>query len=899
MILSSLAGCIGDTEEDAKDDSESNMDGDSGNQTITLDFGKIMVSTYHVGELVSAIVGDTAEVEMMSTSNIPVHDYEPSLQDIVRLQNSDAFFYHGLGLEPWVESTLANLGSDAPPSYAVHTMPSGEITLDYESLLVSSLCEELNNGVVTTNTLQSYKSEASNLEIHLEKGVQSLTFPAADDSHDGHDHGEHDHDEDGHDEDGHDEDGHDEDGHDEDGHDEDGHDDGEHSEDGHGDGDHDEHGHDEHGHGEEGGSPEKVIENPAACPANTVISVYHLEEGDHVVEFSTNWWARTTFDMTAQQMLGGHAHHHHDHGHGDDHDDHGDEDGHEEGHDDDHGVCHDMTDHTNNSIDNKNDCEAGGFIWMEDDDDHGDEDGHDEDGHDEDGHDDHGDEDGHDEDGHDEDGHDEDGAPTPEDLLSMTDSDSSGTMTFAEFMAFMNSDPDDSEEPVPDFMTENLSLIFDNNDADTSGDLDMNELTNFIAEVDAYMESMEGDHDDDHHEGVCHNLETHENVDYATEEECEAAGHMWMEDHDDHGDEPVCHNSVTHENTDHATEEECEAAGHIWMEGHDDHDEPNDGTRGYLTIHVENEGDYGFAVPSDISIKIMMSHAGHDDHGGHDDHSGHDDHDDHGDDHGDEDGHDDGDHGDEDGHDDGEHSDDGDDDMVCYDMSTHTVDTSYTNQADCEAAGLMWTAANSGPGGDDTHDDDDHDAESEIVADEDEEAFEYDPHSWLDPVAFKAQTQLVLDALIEQFPAGNETFTANAAAFMLELDKIHLGYTTAFGEGNTCSTLTAAANHNAYSYITVRYGIEFVTVHGLDPEGEPTVADITKVIDKINEDEVNVLFIEEYTDASSVNSIVQDTGVQVLYLYTMEMSPTDANDNYLSMMNKNLDNLKTGLGCTV
>ncbi|MGB0700572.1 MAG: metal ABC transporter substrate-binding protein, partial [Candidatus Poseidoniaceae archaeon] len=280
MILSSLAGCIGDDEEETK-----------------ADFGKIMVSTYHVGELVSAIVGDTAEVELMSTSNIPVHDYEPSLQDIVRLQESDAFFYHGLGLEPWVESTLSNLGSDAPPSYAVHTMPSGEITLDYESLLVSSLCDELNNGLVTTNTLQSYKSDASNLEIHLEKGVQSLTFPAADDSHDGHDHDDHDHGDHG-DEDGHDEDGHDEDGH------------------------------DGHGHDEEGGAPEKVIENPEACPANTVISVYHLEEGEHIVEFSTNWWARTTFDMTAQQMLGGHAHHHHDHG------DHAGEEGHdEEGHD--------------------------------------------------------------------------------------------------------------------------------------------------------------------------------------------------------------------------------------------------------------------------------------------------------------------------------------------------------------------------------------------------------------------------------------------------------------------------------------------------------------------------------------------------------------------------------------
>ena len=34
-----------------------------------------------------------------------------------------------------------------------------------------------------------------------------------------------------------------------------------------------------------------------------------------------------------------------------------------------------------------------------------------------------------------------------------------------------------------------------------------------------------------------------------------------------------------------------------------------------------------------------------------------------------------------------------------------------------------------------------------------------------------------------------------------------------------------------------------------------------------------------------------------LTLYTMEMAPMDANDDYLSLMNKNLDNLKAGLGC--
>ncbi|DAC59616.1 MAG TPA: hypothetical protein D7I03_03770, partial [Candidatus Poseidoniales archaeon] len=132
-----------------------------------------------------------------------------------------------------------------------------------------------------------------------------------------------------------------------------------------------------------------------------------------------------------------------------------------------------------------------------------------------------------------------------------------------------------------------------------------------------------------HDEAVCHNTATHENTEHTNKEDCEAAGHMWMEGHDDHGDEAVCHNTATHENTEHTTKEDCEAAGHMWMEGHDDHEEPNDGTRGYLTIHVEVEGEYGFAVPSDISVSILMGdgHEGHDhgSHEDHDDHSGHDD----------------------------------------------------------------------------------------------------------------------------------------------------------------------------------------------------------------------------------------------------------------------------------
>ena len=765
LVLSSLAGCIaGEEEEDPT----------------------ILVSTYHVAELVSAVVGDTLDVEIISPSNVPVHDYEPSVADLDRLMNSEIFFYHGLGLEPWVETTLDALGEDAPIAVMTHTMPSGQDTLDYESLLISNLCEVLTDGPFESTTLGTMSDEHDDHDDHDDHSDEE-------DDHDEHnetddDHGDHDeHDEDGEEitpetalqyfdtnsdgalswdefwvswEEGEDDD-HDE--HNETDDDDHGDHDGDHEEemsvlmeifnesDANMDGLLDinelehfiheimelEEGHHEgHAHAE----AEETIQNPAGCPTDTVISIFHMEEGEYVLEFESEH--DEDFNMAALKMQGGHAHHHHGH------DDHGD----------------DGDDHEDHS---------------DDEDDHSDD---------------------------------------------------------------------------------------------------------------------EDDHDDHSDEEMCHNTDTHENYE-STEEDCEAAGHMWMgDDHDDH--HGVCHDTTTHENHDeYETEEECEAAGHIWMEEdhglpeihadfvahtlsfpeehdeHDDHDEEHNETDdhsdeeddhdheeghhevGYLVIHIEEEGDYGFALPTDVEFFVLMN--------------------------------------DEHDHDHGDHEED---EMVCYDMSTHTVDHSHTNQADCENAGLMWTAANSGPGGDNDHDEeeDDHDDHSS-------EEIEYDSHSWLSPLAFKAQVDLVLEALSQQYPEHKDTFEENAEAFKAELDSLHMKYSAISDE---CEQRTVVANHNAYSYIGNTYDIRFVTVYGLDPEGEPSAADIAEVLEQIEEDGLTVLFVEEYTNPDAVAGIVEQTksgtmpdGISIQTLYTMELPPMDSEDDYLSLMEKNLDNLKAGMGC--
>ena len=184
MILSCFAGCI-DTEEETT--------------TETVILGNVMVSTYHVEQLVSAVAGDSLTVEIISPSNVPVHDYEPSVSDLIRLQDADLFFYHGLNLEPWVDTTIASMGSDAPLAIQTHAMPSGEETLDYQTMLLSELCEHLNDGPNENVALSEYEHKASDVTIHTEHVNHKISFPEmVEDDHDGHDHDDHGDDHEGH-----------------------------------------------------------------------------------------------------------------------------------------------------------------------------------------------------------------------------------------------------------------------------------------------------------------------------------------------------------------------------------------------------------------------------------------------------------------------------------------------------------------------------------------------------------------------------------------------------------------------------------------------------------------------------------------------------------------------------
>ncbi|CAI8320856.1 MAG: Uncharacterised protein [Candidatus Poseidoniaceae archaeon] len=83
----------------------------------------------------------------------------------------------------------------------------------------------------------------------------------------------------------------------------------------------------------------------------------------------------------------------------------------------------------------------------------------------------------------DDDGDGGDDSPSPQELLDMTDTDSSGTMTKDEFNAYIDGMPQD--------MIDDYNMIFDEADTDDSGDLDIYELEQFIIDIDDYMMAYE------------------------------------------------------------------------------------------------------------------------------------------------------------------------------------------------------------------------------------------------------------------------------------------------------------------------------------------------------------------------------------------------------------------------
>ncbi|HSF28640.1 MAG TPA: zinc ABC transporter substrate-binding protein [Nitrosopumilaceae archaeon] len=63
---------------------------------------KVLASFYPLYEFTKIIGGEKIDVSAIVPSGIEPHDWEPTIQDLQKMQNADMIVINGVGLEPWI-----------------------------------------------------------------------------------------------------------------------------------------------------------------------------------------------------------------------------------------------------------------------------------------------------------------------------------------------------------------------------------------------------------------------------------------------------------------------------------------------------------------------------------------------------------------------------------------------------------------------------------------------------------------------------------------------------------------------------------------------------------------------------------------------------------------------------
>jgi Ca2+-binding EF-hand superfamily protein len=239
----------------------------------------------------------------------------------------------------------------------------------------------------------------------------------------------------------------------------------------------------------------------------------------------------------------------------------------------------------------------------------------------------------------------EDDGPSPQDLLDMTDTDQNGLMDFDEFITFMSESDETGSGPgesMPQSVIDEFEQMFNVSDLDDSGDLDLDELEQFILDLMDYLDDDSGS--DDEEVSGCTDM-TAINYDAgATDDD----GSCYYDDVDDwmmwtfNRDMSECDSD--NDGMVNSTEFDDCVIMDLINDGYDSDSYALDNAQ-MLFDMVDTDEDGMLDSDEFATFAAMTS---------------------------------------------------GEPMMVCYNMDTHEIDMSINSEADCDAAGLMWTESDSG-----------------------------------------------------------------------------------------------------------------------------------------------------------------------------------------------------------
>ena len=190
-----------------------------------------------------------------------------------------------------------------------------------------------------------------------------------------------------------------------------------------------------------------------------------------------------------------------------------------------------------------------------------------------------------------------------------------------------------------------------------------------------------------------------------------------------------------------------------------------------------------------------------------------------------------------------------------------------------------------------------HEDESEEAEHEEDHVHSYDPHIWTNPLNAKIMVEDIKAALSEVDKADKMTYENNAKEYLASLDQLDQDIREVVKQAKRDEVVFGG--RFAFHYFFEEYGLDYVSAYdSCSSETEPSAKVIATIIDKVKEDQIPIIFYEEFANPKVAESIANATGAKTLLLHSCHNVSTDDYKNgatYLSLMYQNLENLKEAL----
>lgn len=178
-----------------------------------------------------------------------------------------------------------------------------------------------------------------------------------------------------------------------------------------------------------------------------------------------------------------------------------------------------------------------------------------------------------------------------------------------------------------------------------------------------------------------------------------------------------------------------------------------------------------------------------------------------------------------------------------------------------------------------------------------EEGHGDDPHTWMDPNNVIVWSQVIADALTQSDPANKDVYQANAKVLQADLEELDSWVRQQVGQ-IPLDQRQLVTDHLVFGYFADRYGFQQVgaIIPGFSTLSEPSAQELAQLEDAIQQLHVPALFVGWTGNRNLAERIAEDTGIQIIPLYTHSLSPAGGEaDTYQDFIRYNVNAIVAGI----